>query len=226
MRKICPLLTIHFPPPPPIPEQLQEQGYLNTVGRRDKSLFVIMYLTQIDFPWLSCLIFPTFHPWNPIRSCFLSSCPLPINVLSVPGRWHVTSTRHRESENNSGWKWFLEVTWSGLCSDQGSPQSLWATFASFTTVMVQKKTLISDQNFPCCDLLSFFLTLQKAHNHTVSETEMGQPKEVKAAEGILPWGISSLGKPAMPHLRLIWRLGIHMPSPTSFPGSCLLFFFF
>lgn len=58
------------------------------------------------------------------------------------------------------------------------------------------------------------------------ETEMGQPKEVKAAEGILPWGISSLGKPAMPHLRLIWRLGIHMPSPTSFPGSCLPFFFF
>lgn len=73
-----------------------------------------------------------------------------------------------------------------LLRTRQSTTSLGNICQCFTTVMVQKKTLISDQNFPCCDLLSLFLTLQKAHSHTVSETEMGQPKEVKAAEGILP----------------------------------------
>lgn len=149
MRKIWPLLTASLPSIPG-PEQLQERGYLNMVGGRDKSLFVIMYLTQVVFPWLSLLIFPIFHPWNSMRSCFISLWPVPTNVLSVPGRWHVTSTRHGESENSLGWKEFLEVTWSDICLDQAkltpgcwgpcsvesciharleSPQPHWANFA-------------------------------------------------------------------------------------------------
>lgn len=224
------------------------------VGGRNKSLFVIIYLTKVVFPCLSLLIFPTFHPWNPMTSCFISPWPVPINVLSVPGRWHVTSTRHRESENSGGWKEFLDVIWSDIYLDQGkltsgcwgpcsvescisprmeSPQPHWANFARYDHPQGGEKKPIIYQNFPCCDLWMFFLFLFLYILPNMRENKKPRAvlwviikREVKAGEGILPWGISSLGKPAMPRLRLIQRLGVHMPSPTSFSGSCSFLFFF
>lgn len=92
---------------PSCPEQPQEWECLNMVGGKDKSLFVITYLTQADFPWLLLLIFATFYPLDPIKICFFFSCP-------VPGRWCITSIRHKKLQKTQVgrdfWRWPSQIS--------------------------------------------------------------------------------------------------------------------
>lgn len=129
-------------------EWLQERG-LSEYGWWRRQIFIcdlVSHLNEFSLTFTS-----DFSHISTLKCHFflLSSCPVPINILSVLGRWHITSTRHRELENNSGWKGFLEVIWSDRCSDQGkltsvcwgpcsaefwtprgmeNPHPLWATF--------------------------------------------------------------------------------------------------
>lgn len=69
------------------------------IGGRDKSLFVILYLTKTDFPWLSLLSFPRFT----IRSYLLALGPLLIRVplCQEDGMSHLQDTED--------WR----ITWAG-----------------------------------------------------------------------------------------------------------------
>lgn len=133
----------HFPP---CLEQLQEGEYLNMIGGRDKSLFVITYLTQVDFPWLSLLIFPTFYPLNPIKICFLFSCP-------VPGKWCTASTRHRELEKTQVgrdfWRWPSQI--SGQTKAKVPRVAKGHVLLSFEYPQVWRDHNLSGQSLPVFD---------------------------------------------------------------------------